>query len=114
MIAEAAEAAAAAAAETRTKALLAAGDPPNGDAPGAPTLAPVTPPPASEQMRSLPSSPPTNETHRLAADGFEILCNDVLLPNNMTLAAVRHYVWRQAGELVMQYRRKTPPPLSLE
>jgi WD repeat-containing protein 48 len=24
----------------------------------------------------------------------------------MTLAAVRHYFWRQAGELVMHYRSK--------
>jgi WD repeat-containing protein 48 len=39
-------------------------------------------------------------------DMYEILCNDSVLPLDMTLAAVRHYFWRQAGELVMHYRSK--------
>jgi WD repeat-containing protein 48 len=39
-------------------------------------------------------------------DGFEILCNDVVLPLDITLAAVRQFVWRQSSELVMYYRRK--------
>lgn len=39
-------------------------------------------------------------------DLYEILCNDSVLPLDMTLAAVRHYFWRQAGELVMHYRFK--------
>ncbi|KAG1749376.1 hypothetical protein EDD22DRAFT_981841 [Suillus occidentalis] len=39
-------------------------------------------------------------------DLYEILCNDSVLPLDMTLAAVRHYFWRQAGELVMHYRSK--------
>lgn len=39
-------------------------------------------------------------------DAYEILCNDAVLPLDMTLAAVRQYVWRQTGELVMYYRRK--------
>ncbi|KAF9510485.1 hypothetical protein BS47DRAFT_1300152, partial [Hydnum rufescens UP504] len=46
-----------------------------------------------------------------AVESFEILCNDMVLPVNMTLAAVRHYVWRQSGELVMHYRRRVPPAL---
>lgn len=41
-----------------------------------------------------------------AEELFEILCNDVVLPLDMTLAAVRQYVWRQSSELVMHYRRK--------
>ncbi len=44
--------------------------------------------------------------HRHSESEFEILCNDIILPLNMTLAAVRHYIWRQNGELVMHYRRK--------
>ncbi|KAG0697829.1 hypothetical protein DFH29DRAFT_811144 [Suillus ampliporus] len=39
-------------------------------------------------------------------DLYEILCNDSVLPLDMTLAAVRHYFWRQTGELVMHYRSK--------
>lgn len=39
-------------------------------------------------------------------DQYEILCNDVVLPLDMTLAAVRQFVWRQSAELVMHYRRK--------
>lgn len=41
-----------------------------------------------------------------AEDMYEILCNDVLLPLDMTLAAVRQHVWRQSTELVMHYRRR--------
>jgi len=41
-----------------------------------------------------------------AEEHFEIMCNDALLPLDMTLAAVRQYVWRSSSELVMHYRRK--------
>ncbi|KAH8113149.1 hypothetical protein DFH11DRAFT_1510830 [Phellopilus nigrolimitatus] len=41
-----------------------------------------------------------------AEDAYEILCNDQVLPLEMTLAAVRQFVWRQSSELVMHYRRK--------
>lgn len=41
-----------------------------------------------------------------AEDVYEILCNDAVLPLDMTLAAVRQFIWRSAGELVMHYRRK--------
>lgn len=41
-----------------------------------------------------------------ADDLYEILCNDTLLPYEMTLAAVRQFVWRQGSELVMHYRRR--------
>ncbi|KAG9001017.1 hypothetical protein FRB90_011691, partial [Tulasnella sp. 427] len=39
---------------------------------------------------------------------YELLCNDTVLPLTMTIGAVRHYVWRQSGELLMYYRRKNP------
>ncbi|PCH34582.1 hypothetical protein WOLCODRAFT_27311 [Wolfiporia cocos MD-104 SS10] len=41
-----------------------------------------------------------------AEDLYEIVCNDVVLPLDMTLAAVRQFIWRQPGELAMYYRRK--------
>ncbi len=41
-------------------------------------------------------------------DLWDILCNDTVLPNNMTLAAVRQYVWRQASEVVLYYRLRRP------
>ncbi|KAI0820850.1 hypothetical protein BC628DRAFT_1422525 [Trametes gibbosa] len=41
-----------------------------------------------------------------AEDQYEILCNDVVLPLDATLATVRQFVWRQSSELVMHYRRK--------
>ncbi|KAJ7504339.1 hypothetical protein B0H11DRAFT_1981747 [Mycena galericulata] len=40
-----------------------------------------------------------------AEDLYEILCNDVVLPLDMSIAAVRQYVWRQSTELTMCYRR---------
>jgi Domain of unknown function (DUF3337) len=40
---------------------------------------------------------------------YELLCNGVLLPNEMTLAAVRQHKWKGTGELVMEYRRRDPP-----
>ncbi|KAL5500915.1 hypothetical protein ACEPAH_9302 [Sanghuangporus vaninii] len=42
-----------------------------------------------------------------AEEVYEILCNDQVLSNDMTLAAVRQFVWRQSSELVMHYRRKS-------
>ena len=54
------------------------------------------------------SSPPTPLKPRgaRAEDIYEILCNDMVLPLDMTLAAVRQYIWRQAVELTMYYRRR--------
>ena len=49
--------------------------------------------------------PPAQELPR-AEDVYEILCNEQVLPLDMTLAAVRQFIWRQAAELVMYYRRK--------
>ena len=39
-------------------------------------------------------------------DIYELLCNDVVLPLNMTLATIRHYVWRSSAEVLLHYRKK--------
>ncbi|KAJ7765499.1 hypothetical protein DFH07DRAFT_737719 [Mycena maculata] len=49
--------------------------------------------------------PPTDAPRPRAEDLYEILCNDVVLPLDMSIAAVRQYVWRQSTELTMCYRR---------
>jgi len=46
--------------------------------------------------------------HPPPEDLWDIVCNDTVLPINMTLAAVRQYVWRQSGEVVLYYRRRRP------
>ena len=56
--------------------------------------------------RSSSPAKSREETRPRAEDVYEILCNDMVLPLNMTLAAVRQFVWRSSGELTMQYRRK--------
>ena len=91
----------------------------NGSAPSTPRLGPqnftfVSDPPSSHQHPHSPppSRPQTSHSMRSnpplprAEDVYEILCNHQVLPLDMTLAAVRQFVWRQAGELVMYYRRK--------
>ncbi|KZW03181.1 WD40 repeat-like protein [Exidia glandulosa HHB12029] len=44
----------------------------------------------------------------LSGASYELLTNDVVLPGEMTLAAVRQFVWKQANDLVLYYRRKSP------
>ena len=39
-------------------------------------------------------------------DLYEILCNEMVLPLDMTLIAVRQYAWRSSSELSLCYRRK--------
>ncbi|KAG9120963.1 hypothetical protein FRC07_003284 [Ceratobasidium sp. 392] len=56
-------------------------------------------PGASEERKSF-ESPDGIERE------YEILCNEQVLNTGTTLAAVRQYVWRNAGELVMHYRVK--------
>lgn len=68
---------------------------------------------SSEQIRNPVTNSPDRVIHQYSESEFEILCNDVTLPLNMTLAAVRHYVWRQGGELVMHYRRKHASALDM-
>jgi len=68
-------------------------------------------PRSSMDARSTSSAPRNRDTENRprAEEMFEILCNDVVLPLDMTLAAVRQFIWRQSAELVMHYRRRTPP-----
>ncbi|KAI0759295.1 hypothetical protein BD413DRAFT_488036 [Trametes elegans] len=68
-------------------------------------------PRSSFDTRSLSSrgARSEHEAKPRADELYEILCNDVVLPLDMTLAAVRQFVWRQSAELVMHYRRKHPP-----
>jgi len=56
-----------------------------------------------EQKPTRPHPPPRPE------DVWEIVCNDTVLPPNVTLAVVRQYIWRQSGEVVLHYRRKRTP-----
>ncbi|KAI0740004.1 hypothetical protein C8Q80DRAFT_1111397 [Daedaleopsis nitida] len=66
----------------------------------------VATPRSSFERRSL-SSARVHDSRPRPEEQYEILCNDVVLPLDMTLAAVRQYVWRrQSAELVMHYRRK--------
>ncbi|OCH87028.1 hypothetical protein OBBRIDRAFT_736896 [Obba rivulosa] len=67
-------------------------------------------PRTSSDSRSLSSGAKSRESELRprAEDVYEILCNDMVLPLDMTLAAVRQFIWRQSGELSMYYRRKTP------
>lgn len=58
-------------------------------------------PPADEQQAAA-----AGRARPRAEDSYEILCNEVLLPLDMSLAAIRQYVWRQSSELTMHYRRK--------
>ncbi|KAI8976307.1 hypothetical protein BD414DRAFT_539301 [Trametes punicea] len=66
-------------------------------------------PRSSLETRSLASGRARSEHHERprAEDQYEILCNDMVLPLDMTLAAVRQFVWRQSAELVMHYRRRS-------
>ncbi|KAJ7446692.1 hypothetical protein FB451DRAFT_1536921, partial [Mycena latifolia] len=57
-----------------------------------------------EKLDKLDPPPPDAPRPR-AEDLYEILCNDVVLPLDMSIGAVRQYVWRQSGELTMCYRR---------
>jgi WD repeat-containing protein 48 len=53
-------------------------------------------------------------TEKRPEELYELLCNGVLLPNEMTLAAVKQYRWKGAGELVMEYRRLEYPSLKAD
>jgi len=61
----------------------------------------------SRSSSSLDLSPEVKGTRPRSEDVFEIICNEVVLPLNISLAAVRQFVWRQSAELVMYYRRKS-------
>ncbi|KAF8493727.1 WD40 repeat-like protein [Russula emetica] len=63
-----------------------------------------------EQQNKLPSDQPLSRPDEL----WEIVCNETVLPHNMTLAVVRQHVWRQSGEVVLHYRRKRPQTTSTQ
>ncbi|CAL1530062.1 unnamed protein product [Lymnaea stagnalis] len=39
-----------------------------------------------------------------AEERVELLCNDVVLDPNMDLRTVRHFIWKQTGDLTLHYR----------
>ncbi|KAJ6581489.1 hypothetical protein B0H19DRAFT_1115437 [Mycena capillaripes] len=57
-----------------------------------------------EKLEKIDPPPPGAPRPR-AEDLYEILCNDVVLPLDMSIAAVRQFVWRNSNELTMCYRR---------
>lgn len=59
-------------------------------------------------MDGVPPTTPILSSRPRAEDMYEILCNDVVLPLDMSLATVRQFIWRQAAELVMHFRKKLP------
>jgi WD repeat-containing protein 48 len=61
-----------------------------------------------EPNTTMSTSPALKTPPPRAEDLYEILCNDLVLPYDMTLAAIRQFVWKQSSELVMHYRRKQP------
>ncbi|TFY76938.1 hypothetical protein EWM64_g7075 [Hericium alpestre] len=68
---------------------------------GKATLSPTTP-----HVSPRTSSDTHNTASPRPEELWEIVCNDTILPPEMTLAAVRQFVWRQSAELTMFYRRK--------
>ena len=79
---------------------------------GAQSPANLSTPRSSIERRSIASGRGREHDGRpRPEEQYEILCNDALLPLDMTLAAVRQFVWRQSAELVMHYRRRAPPPV---
>lgn len=83
---------------------------------------PNTPP--GKGFASLASSPPnlSNLSHSSASfttmgskdtydggdDSFEIelLCNEVVVRPTMTLAAIKQYIFRQPGDVLIHYRKR--------
>lgn len=63
----------------------------------------------SSPTKTRNNSPGAHSHHRPEPE-YEILCNDTPLPLNMTLAAVRQYVWKQSSELAMHYRKRAAVP----
>ncbi|XP_041360801.1 WD repeat-containing protein 48-like [Gigantopelta aegis] len=40
----------------------------------------------------------------IAEERLELLCNDVVLDPNMDLRTVKHFIWKQTGDLTLHYR----------
>jgi hypothetical protein len=45
-------------------------------------------------------------TKKRPDDLYQLMCDEMAIPNEMTLAAVKKFKWKGGGELVMEYRRK--------
>jgi len=71
-----------------------------------------TPRSSFDAKRPSPSTSSVRTSHSSAKseDLYQILCNDTVLSPDMTLAAIRQFVWRQSTELTMYYRRKVVMP----
>ena len=67
-------------------------------------ISPGTPRSSLEVKRLSPST----TLDPKAEDLYQIMCNDVVLPLDMTLAAVKQFIWRQSTEVIMYYRRRVP------
>ncbi|EJD38181.1 hypothetical protein AURDEDRAFT_187845 [Auricularia subglabra TFB-10046 SS5] len=65
----------------------------------------------SSRALNLEDTPTPVSAQDIAFDAgvsYELLCNDMVLPAEMTLATVRQYVWKSSSDLVMHYHRSKP------
>ena len=62
----------------------------------------TTPPPAAAAAAAAAEDRPPHEL-------VEILCNDQVLPNSMTLAQAQRFVFRASGDIRLEYRWKNAP-----
>ena len=47
------------------------------------------------------------------ADQLEMLCGDTVLAPTMTLASIRQHIMKSNGDILLSYRPKTAPSLSV-
>ncbi|CAH1799827.1 unnamed protein product [Owenia fusiformis] len=45
-----------------------------------------------------------DDQHSIAEEKVELLCNDQVLDPNMDLRTVKHFIWKQGGDLTLHYR----------
>jgi hypothetical protein len=72
-------------------------------------IQPPTPTTPANHISSRSQSPTHGHGSVIVAkpeECIELVCNGFVLPPKMTLAAVRQFVWRQGGDILIQYRRK--------
>lgn len=53
----------------------------------------------------------SEEPSLLPEDEVELLCNDQIVPLNITLAACSKYVYGKSGDMMLFYRRRQSQPL---
>lgn len=72
-------------------------------------------PKVQDKLEKLATKPATDDQPAPASDRrsrpkaeeiYELLCDDTLLPLDMTLAQIRQYVWKQPNELIIHYRKR--------